>query len=504
MNIESTAVFVPANADELRDNWLRDIRLEALAQGLADPPIQPGTDLYIRATANANADLIQYSNIAIADQATDLLSATGEALDEKRKAYGLPEVKPSPATGKLIVGVLGGGSVTFTPATQFVTPNGKRGQIAVNTTTMDGGLVPIVTIDTGADMNLPAGTKVRFVATPLNAKTEATVYSGGFRGGLDEESDDRKRERILNELGHLRAGGNWPEKVEVSLDADASVQGAFVYPALGGPGSEKVAIMRAPDPLNFDFSRMVPAGTRAIVQAAHEAAFAAPFEEVIQSVQDQQVDVALLLALPEFASNGWVNRPVWPPLDAGDTRVRIGAYTPGALTVTIAASTSTPPIANVTQIAWWSPTVMQFYVKTITSVAGGAGAWVCGIDSPLVDGAAIPGLANDFISPAAVNMAAYGVTWTTVMGLLGPGENTTTPARLSATRGQRRPTTAEAFPCALTSHQTDALETAHTEIADVQYSYPLAGSARTPTVPVLVATAPNVFIPRHFGLYPIT
>lgn len=496
MNVNSNAVYVPKNAEELRDTWLRDVRLEALALAIPDPPVGPDTDLYIRATANANADLIQYANIALADQSTDILSAEGPALDDKRAAYGLPVVAASPSTGKVIVGILGGGSATLTPATQFVFPNGKRGKIAANTIVSDGQLAPVVAIDTGADTNLPAGAKVRFVATPLNVKTDAVVAPGGLTGGLDDETDDRKKSRLLLALGHLRAGGNWSQKIQVALDALANLQYAFVYPALGGPGSEKVVLMQALDPRHNVWSRQVSPADVAIVQAAMEAAFPPPFEMVVQSVADQPVDVALLLALPDFASNGWINRPVWPALD-GDDHVEITVYA-GGVGVTLGALTSIAPVDGVTQIAWFSPFDQTFYVRTVTAHSGGSGGWGLTIDSPFIDAlgnAAVPG---DFVSPAAENLANYAASWVAVMGGTGPGENTTSPAVLP--RAARHPTTAEKFPSALTILQLDTFVTANAEIADASYSY---RSASSPTIPGALATAPNVLTPRKFGVYSV-
>jgi hypothetical protein len=99
-----------------------------------------------------------------------------------------------------------------------------------------------------------------------------------------------------------------------------------------------------------------------------------------------------------------------------------------------------------------------------------------------------------------VNAAAYGATWRTVLNVLGPGENTSDTARVDRRRS-RRPTTAEKFPSALTSRQTDALESAHAEIADVQYSY---RSQNAPTIPGTLAAAPNVLTPRQFGIYEST
>ena len=54
MAIEVGKIYVPANAEEIRDDFLTDIRLEAIKQGVPNPPVLPGSDWHVLATAMAN------------------------------------------------------------------------------------------------------------------------------------------------------------------------------------------------------------------------------------------------------------------------------------------------------------------------------------------------------------------------------------------------------------------------------------------------------------------
>lgn len=497
-------IYVPKNAEELRDTWLRDIRLAAIEAGLAEPPIQPGTDLYIRATANAHARLIQYANLAISDDGTSVLTATGADLDEKRRAHGLPEVKPSPSTGSVDVGVEGGGTVTIPNLAQLVLPNGLRAQVAGNHPGIaDGDPVDIVTIDTGAATVLPAGSKLRFVSPPLNVKTEATVsVAAPLTGGTDAESDDRKRDRILNRLANPPAGGNWSHKIEIALNSLASLQYAFVYPALGGPASEKVVLVRDFDVDGAVFTRELDTGALDIVRAALQAEFGAPFELVVQSAVDANVDVSVEVSIPNSVEaggdgTGWKNAAPWPPLTGAETACTVSVYA-GSTSVTIDADTATPPVAGVTRIVWWSPNDMRFHERTVTAQSGGTTAWVCSLDAPLIDSTNTAAAVGDYISPAAENMEGYGASWLDVMRKMGPGEQTSDANRIPRALREPEPT-AGRWPYSLTILQLQQLVAKHSEMTDAAYVY---RSATTPTVPGSVNTAPNVFVPRHFGIYP--
>jgi len=504
MAIEVGKIYVPANAEEIRDDFLTDIRLEAIKQGVPNPPVLPGSDWHVLATAVANMSLIQYSNLRISEDNGNVLTATGSALDSIREAYGLPEVPASPATGNIVVSVVGVLPITMPDGTEFVLPNGFRGKVSGTfLNVFDGGEVNVVTIDKGDDANLAAGEAVQFVSPPVNVETEAAVsVNAPLAGGADEETDERKRARILNRLQNVPAGGNWGDLVETSLNALASLQYAFVYPALGGPASVKVALSKNQSPSNQDFSRELNAAAINIVRAQIYAKMPSPMEVVVQSVADESVDASVLLEIPDAATaggngQGWMDAVPWPqlvPADGGFCQ----AIAPGAsYDLEVVANTVVAPIPGQTHIAWWSDLDQKFYTRLVTGiVVAGPPNWLLTLDAPLISSNGSPNILNNYISPAAVNMAAYGETWQGIANGLGPGENTTDVNRLP--RSLRHPFEQTSWLSSLTIQQLTVLTQAHSEIIDASWSF---RSLSEPTVPVLVSDAPRVLVPDNFGIY---
>jgi hypothetical protein len=505
MSTPREKIYVPTGAAEIRDDILTDIRLEGRQQtGIdadeLDRAVLPGSDWYIIATAIANVGLIQYSNLRISDDNADVLTATGKSLDNKREGLGLPVVPASAASGKIEVEVTSG-APTLADQTEFTLPNGKRGVVdGLHAGLSDGDEVAVYTLDTGDDTNLAADKKVQFVSPPAGIATEATVSaSDPLTDGLDEEDDERKRDRILNRMQNVPAGGNWAHKVEVALNSLATLQYAFSYPAIGGPGSEKLVLMRAMKPDDGVLTRQLSSSATAVVRQAIHAEFGSPFEIVVQTVAEENTDVAILVTIPDAASAGgnglgWVDYTPWPQLN-GDTFVKVTAAS-SASQFTVNALTVTAPVAGQTHIAWWSPADLKFYSSLVTAQSGGAGAWALTLEQGLVDSTGASPAVNDYISPLAVSTEDYGVTWLASLNKLGPGENTSDANRIP--RALRHPLISEQWPCALTIKQTLELTDAHKEISDAAWSY---RSRTTASVPGAITTAPNILVGRHFGIY---
>jgi Baseplate J-like protein len=503
MTLRAGKIYIPANAAEVRDDLLADMRLEARKwadEDEVDRLSRPGTDWHLLATGMGNIGLLQYANIEIHDSDSDVITATGEHLDRIRENLGLPEIPPSPATGAIVVGPIHAPTVLSNH--EFVLPNGKRARVDGTFVGLQGSPeVAIVTIDTGSDVNLATGETVKFVAPPSGVPVEATVSaSAPFSGGTDFEDDERKRERILNRLRNPPAGGNVGHVREIALNALPSLQTAFVYPALGGPGSAKVVLVRAIDPPNDSFGRTFADSATNIVRSALHAELPSPMEIVVQTGAEENVDIAMTMTLPAAVTaggdgTGWLDDTPWPPLSA-QTRVTISATTSGTF-ITVDAATTTAPIAGQTRIAWWSIRDRKFHVRLVTGVSGSAGAWALTLDSALTDIDNNTAAIGDYISAPATSTEAYGDTFLGATGGLGPGENTSDSFRLP--RARRHPFTNEEWPSDLTVRQLKAMLDVHPEITDAAWSY---RSATSPTTPGAAATAPNVFVLRHFGIYP--
>ncbi len=493
-------LFGPQNSAEIRDDGLTDIANEAAKFGLTEN-IEPGSDNHVWMTGMAGALMFAHARIDSIKSAITPIDATGDDLIRYRDALRLPEVSPSPGAGKLVLTVTGTGAMP--DGAVFVYPNGLQGKVVGTWTGVtDGSEVDVVALTTGEKTNLGPGETVRFLNPPLNVGEEARV-SGvvPITGGFDAEDEPRMRERVLNRFGHVPGGGNVGQIRELAFNASPAVQQPFVFPAIGGPASAKVVALKKFDRERFDFSRVMPsAGVDLVRDAIHEELGTA-FEIVVTSGANQNADVAITVDIPDAVQaggngEGWSDLQPWPTLTGPETRIVLTSVSTAGI-LTVDADTTTAPIAGQTHVAWWSPNDLQFHTRLVTAVSGSAGAWVLTLESPFVDGTGEGPDAGDYLSPAAVNLDAYGATWVGLLEQLGCGENTTEADSLP--RALRHPYQSEAARSGLTMFQLKELMSAHAEIVDAAYSY---RSATAPTVPASIDDAPNVLTPRHLGIYP--
>jgi uncharacterized phage protein gp47/JayE len=500
MTLQAGQLFIPGSPLELRDDLLADFRLEAIKYSVTQPAVTPGTDNWFFFTAVANAGYLQYSNIATVRPAITPLNATGEDLENWRIALGLPIVRPSSAAGKLTVTITGGSTVTFPDGLQFLYPSGLRGQVSgTQMGILDEQDVDVIAVDTGAATNLDSGTAVRWVGAPFNVANAARVsVNGPLTGGTDTETEDRKRERVLNRLRNTPAGGNWGHLREIAFNALASVQQPYVYPGLGGPSSDKVTILKAFDRTRNDYHRAFQSGAVSIVRNAIQSEFSTGDEHVVGTVDEQPLDLTFLLTLPASSlaggsGLGWVDQRPWPPASSGP-RVRITS-TSSSTAITTNAATSIAPIVGQTHIMWWSPFAMKMTTALVVGVSGTSGAWTLTLDRPLVDALGNVASIDDYISPAAANGEQYGNTFISLMEVLGPGENTADTSRLP--RSARHPFISDGAAIGITNQFLKGFLAEHSEIIDGSLLYV---SSFNPTVPVLVSSNPMVLVPRQFGI----
>jgi uncharacterized phage protein gp47/JayE len=488
--------------EEMRDQFLDDIELGAIDEGIDSPPIQPGTDWYALATAVANLDSIALENLALAAADSTPVTATGQGLDNWRITFGLPEAPPTPGAGKIRVETLGSASIA--DGEQLTHATGVRYRVVGSWVgVQNNDEIDVEATENGSKTNRAAGERLEFVNPPSNVRRVAYVaLSQPVTGGTDSEDPERKRARILNATATQPAGGNWGDLRRIALDASPAVQGAYVYPALGGPGSVKVAVCRGYDRVTGSYSREPSDTVLRLVRNAIHASVADGVETVVQSVANQQCSLALTVSIPSAVSSGgngtgWLDGTPWPALSGGDTSVSVTAVT-NSRTFTVGASTATSPVAGQTHIAWWSTSDSKFHVRLITAVSGSSGAWVLTVDQPLSassDGSIVA--VGDCISPASANSVAYGETWLSIFEQLGPGENTADSNRLP--RAARHPYTTTGDAPNLTGAQKKTFMNAHDEVLDVEYSL---RSPASPSVPSTVADRPNVLVLGKLGIYP--
>jgi hypothetical protein len=495
------AIWVPRNAAEIRDQFLRDVRLGAIDAGLDEPPVQPGTDWYLTGDAIAAIALTGLANLSISDSDSDILTATDDALEDQRIARGLPEVAATGSTGKVVIEATG--STTILNGQGILLPNGLRAEVVGNYVGVgDGDEIDVQATSTGEETNFPGGTEVTFLApVPTNLVETAEVSEGEpLTGGAATETDERKRARILNAIQNRPAGGNWAHIREFAFNSLATVSDAFVYPALGGPASLKVVPVRLFDRENRSFTRGFTATALDTIRKGIQAQMPTPMEIVVQNVHDQPVSVALELTLPNSVlsggnGQGWIDAAPWPPLVGGDSgKVTVSAASGTSVTVT--AVTTTDPVDNQTTIAWWSTADLRFYLAGVIAHSGGTGAWVLTTNIPLTDSTGAGPQVGDYISPAARNIQEYGDAWLSLFESFGPAENSATSGIIP--RAKRRPFVSDGPPSDLGSKTYAQFVEQFDEITDFAESY---AGAHSPPLPGTASDAPNIWVPEDFGIY---
>lgn len=499
-------IYFPGTPAELRSQMLRDLRLGAIEDGISDPPVEPGTDWYGLADSTSRICFIGISNGNIRDDAANVLTATRKNLEDLRERFGVEKQLPSGSTGAVVIGIVG--STTINEGQQLLLPNGLRLAVVGNyINPSDQSEIAVRAIDVGEETNLGGGELVRFASTPpINVKTEAYVSkSAPLTGGISEESDERKRRRILNKLRNVPGGGNWAHVRKIANDTDGSIDDCFVYPALGGPGTFLAVPVRPMNAALKQFTRAPSAGQIQRIRAALFAEFADAVNVKLRAPTDQTVDFGVEIQIPDSSlsggnGQGWVDGTPWPQLEAADAgRVSITTPALNGRQITVTAATAVAPVPLVTNVSWWSTNDGRFYTSLVTAVGGSSGAWVLTLQKPFVDSDGDPCVAGEFISPAAVNIARYGDTWLSLFGGLGPGEMLSS-ADSRRPRSSRHPYVSREWPSDWADALLRRLADNHSEITSWSREY---ASATSPTIPATVDDSPNILVPGNVGFYPL-
>lgn len=487
---------------EIRDQILQDIELGAIENGLPDAPIQPNSEFYAEATSIENALNIGLQNTAIGIRNQLEVTATGDKLNELMTSRGVELLGSQKSLGRIEIRVTA--NTTILQNQRWKLPNGKRVEsVKTVVNPADFAKIWVRAVEAGEGGNAEAGTEVEVVGTVFGIESTAVVDDNGLTGGIEEETDERKRTRVLNAMSAPRGGGNWTQLIDEALKADLSIQDAFVYPALGGPSSQKIVIVRAIDPDKENFSRACTDAqlfrARSVVWKLVGTSVVSP----VATVVDENIDLAfeINMSRPELTAgsgDGWFNVVPWPNLVTADNgRVLVTSSGAGGTSLTVAANTGVSPVALITRIAWWSSADQKFYTSLVTAVSGSAGAWVLTLQTPLVDSNGDAPAANDFISPAAVDSENFGATWVRLFNALGPGENVDTAER----RRKRHPYVENKAKANWTDALFSTMLEEHPEMTGYTRTY---ASQTDATIPAAITTAPNILNPRHLGLYEAT
>ncbi len=156
--------------------------------------------------------------------------AEGTFLDRHAFSWGLFRIKATFAHGDVIFTGING--TTIPEGTVVV----RDDDVEYKTTvpgSISGG---VVTLDVQADVlyagedgNTDAGIEFSLLSPITDIDDICTVDSGGIIGGVDEETDEELRERVLHRIKNPPAGGSESDYVQAALSV-AGVANAYIFP----------------------------------------------------------------------------------------------------------------------------------------------------------------------------------------------------------------------------------------------------------------------------------
>jgi uncharacterized phage protein gp47/JayE len=495
-----TTKITTKSASEIRDDILRVIRNGLIARGVANPNVTKNSDEYVRAQSVANELEVLHANALIAaDQLMDD-TATGENLDRLAAIVGLSRRAASGSTGFVVVAKATAAS-TVVSGTQLIDASGLRYQVTAGGTYNNGDYIPIASIDTGPETNLPAGSILQWAGgAPGFLAPTIEVAAGGLVNGSAADTDEELRARLIARKQTPPASGNWQDMVEWAETSHPAVQKAFAYPAIQGPATVHIAVTASPALHNK--SRMVDSTILASYVATYVKGKTPEHVDVtVTTVAEQNADVAIALSLPAAPTSsppgpggGWIDASPWPSY-AATGYCDVGTVTSSTV---FQVRADTAPIAGATRIAWVRPYVdgseldWMLYTATVLSYTGPSGnMYTVTIDKPF------PGISTGcFVWPQCTRQQAYVDAVLDHFALMGPGEKTSNASALI--RGFRHPVPSTAYPYSLDAKLLRSLSDAGEEVLDASYNY---RSITTPSVPASLTSAPNILIPRHIGFY---
>lgn len=476
--------------EQLRDVFLRSIAAGGERLGLT-LNVLPGSEYYLRATACAQQVTIAFANQKLAIRSLSPLDATGDALKEIAGVFGVVERPAGKAAGFISVGVTTG-SITIPAGFVCQAANGIKYETVTSNIVSDGSVIEIIATTGGSDTNLAPSTVLKWTDGSIGLlKQTATADGTGITGGVDADTEEVLRQRLLAKLAAPETGGNWSFARQTAENASASVEKAFVYSGLQGAGSYSVAIVAEGGDRTLSPSIVSTVETALVAEMPGHAV------ANVTSVTAEYVDVVVSMNLPlpivgGGVGGGWRDAVPWPNNNYSQG-VKITSF-PGPYIIT--SATALNGLVPGAHIGIWSfaDSEMKEFTVASASVSGG-------FVRITVNGGFPANYTGHYISAGAENLVDYASELYASFNALGPGEKTSSVALLP--RSVRRPTTDSTSPSSLTSRMLADVSNQHDEIISIDWVQRYATGTTTTktsaTVPAATTDPPNILVMKYVG-----
>lgn len=477
---------------DLEKSALNTLRAGLIRRGVAPDvatrEIATGTQNQIQFRAYAEMMGQVYANERAVEDAQMSDSAVGEDLDRLCKQRGIFRLPGAGAAGDVVITCTG--SVTYSAGQELLSKKGKRYEVVLSTTVVNGESVGVIGVDVGKATNLAAGEILTWVSPPGASAATCVVGIAGINNGQEPDNDARLRERLEKNQQTPPGGANWSQVRQWAEEASAGVEDAYVYPAVHGPGTVHCAITIA-GTVDNNYSREAPAALVDKVRLSVLAEHPDPADIFVSTVVHQPASVAIKLGLADPASaggdgGGWADATPWP---TGPTYVT-AVLTASKFTL---FALSTPGVGN--SIAFWDVLAMAFKHAKVLAYTGSSGAYTVTIDE------AFPTIGVDaLVCPDAEQLDEYGRILCERFATLGPGQRTANTGRQA-----RHPAVSSNDPSRINGTLLSPLPAQRPEITAAAFMWVNGASVLapdlSPTAVVTLDTAPKIWRLTQLGFY---
>lgn len=415
------ALVIPQR-DEIKETYLRDVRIRTPGAVTIE-----GTLEYADASVFADTQVPVYFDAKTMGDYIANVNKSGAALDAELALAGTKRLLAAGGTGYVLISASAGGGTIFDGDEIKDTRTGLRFMCMATGLYTDGQYVPITGVDTGPSTNLDALTSMSWTFPRPGISPTATVVQQsdgtGLTGGRDQETDQQANDRLTALRANPPASGNDADYQKAIQETPGiTIQQAFTYPGIRGPGT-----------MGFAFTlRPGTPGANRIPNAAQIAAVLAwlvgrfPADDQILACSLLGYAVSLVYKVTWSGSAvSWADIAPWPVYIPGDMVQVDPAVTPTSTTfrLTTGTATVTPPAGS--SIAFYDQASGVFRRKRILSatpvVSGKSWNIICDVVNNASDTTYVPlvgqatGPWSDSLQSIVPDTAAY-------FDNIGPGE----------------------------------------------------------------------------------
>lgn len=360
--------------DEIRDNYLRDY-------GIRNPAanVSAGQQPYIDASVIADTLVPVTANAVTIGNGLAVQTMSTAQLDNEIARLGSSRIGAQTASGYVLAqGSVGGG--TIFAGDEIKTASGLRFQCTATAVYPPGAYVPIGMFtlgatDTGPGTNQFPNTVMTWSAPRPGISATALVATqsngAGLQGGRNQETDSELVDRIIDLRANPPVSGNDAAYQAAILKAPGlSIQAAFTYPCIEGPGSTGFTFTLRPG--SPGATRIPSTAQLAAVQAWLVGQFPKDDGILACTIAAQPVILYLQASWAPGAAS-WMDTTPWPLYVTSDPVLVLGAGTLSNLAArvgTAGTSTTTPQVGQ--NIAFYdqpNATFRQKRIKTVSVVS---------------------------------------------------------------------------------------------------------------------------------------